>query len=76
MNSIQGIIQDLSNDETAINGCTTPGEVIIALQGLVEQNNSLKEKLGEIEHIVKDYDGSFPTMVKQFIEIRKVLEQE
>ena len=53
MNSIHGIIHDLEEEETVIGGCTTAGEVIIALQSLVEQNNSLKEKLKKIEQIVK-----------------------
>lgn len=34
------------------------------------------EKLEKIEQIVKDYDGSMPSMIKQFSEIQKVLEQE
>lgn len=34
------------------------------------------EKLEKIELILKNYDGSIPSMVKQFSEIQKVLEQE
>jgi hypothetical protein len=50
MNTIHGIIHDLANEETIIGGCTTPGEVIIALQGLVEENNLLKRKLDKVKH--------------------------
>lgn len=49
MNTIHGIIHDLGNEETVISGCTTPGEVIIALQGLVEENHLLKSKLKKIK---------------------------
>ena len=34
------------------------------------------EKLEKIEQIVKDYDGTTPSMIKQFSEIQKVLEKE
>ncbi len=34
------------------------------------------EKLENIEQIVKEYDGSTLSMIKQFSEIQKVLEQE
>lgn len=34
------------------------------------------EKLEQIEQIVKNYDGSMPSMIKQFSEIQKVLKQE
>ena len=49
MNTIQGIIHDLENEETVIGGCTTSGEVIITLKGLVEENNLLKSKSKKIE---------------------------
>ena len=70
-------IHDLADEETVIGGCTTAGEVIITLQGLVEQNNSLKEKLEKVERIIKSRDGfylydNFPP----FQQIKEVLEQE
>lgn len=34
------------------------------------------DKLDKVEQIVKSYDGSAPSMIKQFSEIQKVLEQE
>ena len=34
------------------------------------------EKLEKIEQIVKDYDGTIPSMIKQFSEIQKVLDKE
>ena len=34
------------------------------------------DKLAKIKQIVKDYDGSQASMIKQFSEIQKVLEQE
>lgn len=33
------------------------------------------DKLDKIEQIVNNYDGSIPSMIKQFSEIQKVLEQ-
>ncbi len=33
-------------------------------------------KLNKIEQIIKDYDGTTPSMIKQFSEIQKVLEKE
>ena len=33
-------------------------------------------KLEKIEQIVADYDGSTPSMIKQFSELQKILEQE
>lgn len=77
MNSIHGIIQDLADEETIIGGCTTSGEVIITLQGLVEQNISLKEKLEKIEQIIKDYDTNCGLEEYMYLEqIKQVLEQE
>lgn len=35
-----------------------------------------EEKLEKIEQIVKEYDGSTTSMIKQFSEIQRVLEQE
>lgn len=34
------------------------------------------DKLDKIEQVVKDYDGTTSSLIKQFIEIQKVLEQE
>ena len=34
MNTIKGMIKDLRREETHIGGCTTKGELIIALEGL------------------------------------------
>lgn len=33
-------------------------------------------KLSKIKQIVKDYDGTTPSMIKQFSEIQKILEKE
>lgn len=33
-------------------------------------------KLNKIEQIIKDYDGTIPSMIKQFSEIQKVLVKE
>lgn len=35
-----------------------------------------REKLGKIEEIIADYDGSTVSMIKQFSEIQKIIEQE
>lgn len=32
-------------------------------------------KLDKIEQIIADYDGSIPSMIKQFSELQKVLEE-
>ena len=56
MNSIHGIIHDLADEETVIGGCTTAGEVIIALQSLVEQNNLLKEKLAKMDIAIEEIE--------------------
>lgn len=45
---------------------------VIALMILQEE----KKKLDEVRQIVNNYDGSIPSMIKQFSEIQKVLEQE
>lgn len=37
MNTIDGMIRDLESDETIIGGCTTVGEIVIALESLKEQ---------------------------------------
>ena len=34
------------------------------------------DKLEKIEQIIKGYDGSTPSMIKQFSEIQKALEKE
>lgn len=76
MNNINEIIHDLGSEETVISGCTTPGEIIITLQGLVEQNTSLKEKLERIEQIAKkDYcfSDEYHRAIK---DIRNILEKE
>lgn len=44
----------------------------IALGNLIAE----KRRLDQIEQIVNNYDGSIPSMVKQFGEIQKVLEKE
>ena len=36
----------------------------------------LKERIEKIKQIVNDYDGSTPSMIKQFSEIQKVLGKE
>ncbi len=45
-------------------------------QMLELENKQLKNKLDKIEQIVKDYDGSQTSMIRQFSLIQKVLEQE
>ena len=42
----------------------------IALGNLIAE----KQRLEQIKKIVEKYDGSMPSMVKQFSEIQKVLE--
>lgn len=37
---------------------------------------TMANKLDEVRQIVTNYDGSIPSMIKQFGEIQKVLEQE
>lgn len=44
----------------------------LALGNLIAE----QQRLEHIRKIVKDYDGSFPSMVKQFSLIQKVLERE
>lgn len=46
------------------------------MKGLIKyiQNEGEHEKLQKIKQIVKDYDGSTPSMIKQFSEIQEVLE--
>jgi hypothetical protein len=51
----------------------TQREVICNLTAM---NDELQAKLDKIEQIVNNYDGSTPSMIKQFSEIQKVLEQE
>ncbi len=60
MNTIHGIIHDLANEETTMGGCTTPGEVIIALQGLVEENNLLKRKLDKVKQAREEIENLTP----------------
>lgn len=43
---------------------------------MTEQTIGDLEKLEKIEQIVSDYDGSTVSMIKQFSEIQKMLEQE
>lgn len=49
MNTIKGMIEDLRRDETHIGGCTTKGELIIALESL-ERNDKYSK---EIDHLHK-----------------------
>jgi hypothetical protein len=44
----------------------------IALGNLIAE----KQRLDKIRQIVNNYDGSTPSMIKQFSEIQKVLEKE
>ena len=44
----------------------------IALGNLIAE----KQRLDQVEQIVKAYDGSIPSMITQFSEIQKVLEQD
>lgn len=75
MNSIHGIIHDLAEEETIIGGCTTAGEVIIALQSLVEQNNSLKERLKKIEQIVNNWNNDASHSFEDMCKINKILKE-
>lgn len=45
-------------------------------KGYVDYIVAQLNKLDKIEQIVKEYDGSTLSMIKQFSEIQKVLEQE
>ena len=49
---------------------------IKTIRWLTKKCNSMKYKLERIVKLVNDYDGSTPSMIKQFSEIQKVLEQE
>lgn len=42
----------------------------IALENLIAE----KQRLDQIKQIVNNYDGSMPSMIKQFGEIQKILE--
>ena len=43
------------------------------IRWLMEDNDSMTYKLERIVNIVNDYDGSTPSIIKQFSEIQKVL---
>lgn len=75
MNNIHGIIHDLAEEETIIGGCTTAGEVIIALQSLVEQNNSLKERLKKIEQIVTSWNNDASHSFSDMCKINGILKE-
>lgn len=51
----------------------TQREVICNLNVI---NDELQAKLDRIKQIVSNYDGSAPSMIKQFSEIQKVLGKE
>lgn len=51
----------------------TQREVICNLNAM---NDELQAKVEKIRQIVNNYDGSTPSMIKQFSEIQKILEQE
>ena len=53
-------------------GCECQGTTRKALDIVLSDS----EKLEQIKQIVKDYDGTTPSMVKQFSEMQKVLEME
>lgn len=44
----------------------------IAIGNLIAE----KQRLDKVRQIVNDYDGSIPSMIKQFSEIQKVLGKE
>lgn len=50
-------------------------EQIRTIRWLMEDNDSMTYKLERIVNIVNDYDGTTPSMIKQFSEIQKVLEE-
>lgn len=43
------------------------------IRWLMEDNESMTAKLEKIVELVNDYDGSTPSIIKQFSEIQKVL---
>lgn len=49
----------------------TQRELICNLNAM---NDELQSKLDKIKQIVNNYDGTTPSMIKQFSEIQKVLE--
>lgn len=49
----------------------TKGRVKTACDLLIDES----VKLNKIEQIIKDYDGTTPSMIKQFSEIQKVLDK-
>lgn len=75
MNSIHGIIHDLADEKTVIGGCTTAGEVIITMQSLVEQNNSLKEKLEQISQIVNEWNNDASHSFEDMCKINQILKE-
>lgn len=51
MNTIDGMIKDLESDETVIGGCTTVGEIVIALKSLKERKKG--RWLNQVEYCEK-----------------------
>ena len=50
MNTIDGMINDLESDETVIGGCTTVGEIVIALKSLKERKKGKWENKNTVGH--------------------------
>lgn len=67
--SIHIVIQEMKQHRNSFMKKSTPYRQL---------NRAIKqlERLEQIEQIAKEYDGSTPSMIKQFSEIQKVLEQE
>lgn len=66
--SISTIIQEMKHHRNSFMKKSTPYRQL---------NRAIKqlEKLEEIEQIVNAYDGTTPSMIKQFSEIQKVLDE-
>lgn len=45
-------------------------------KGYVDYIVAQLNKLDKIEQIIADYDGSAPSMIKQFSELQRILEQD
>lgn len=66
MNTIKGMIEDLNNKNTHICGCTTAGELIIALERL--QMLEEQQPCETIKEIPKDY--KYDTETEDFLVYR------
>lgn len=67
------IPENIPYDNIQEHKVVTQRELICNLNAM---NDELQAKLDKIEQIINNYDGSIPSMIKQFSEIQKILEQE